>query len=217
MERKNKHIFWEALIIAIFIFGSGIFFGYFIEVNRVSKVISLYQETELNLLDNKIRDDILSLNEIDCELFFNESIDFANRVYEEAVLLERYDDSSQLSQGIIFQHKKYDLLRVNLWINVIKLRERCDINFNTLVYFYDYKTLNLGLRSEQEVFSKKLLEIKNEFGNKVILIPIASNLNISSIDYLKSYYNISEVPTVFINEKIKLVGIDDLNKIEGIL
>jgi len=215
MERKNKQVFWEALIIAIFIFGSGLFFGYFIELNQVSNVISLYQETELNLLDTKIQDGIISLNEIDCELFFNESVNFANRIYEEAKLLEKYEDSSQLSQGALFQHKKYDLLRANLWINTIKLKERCDLDFITLVYFYDYRTSSLGLRSEQEVFSRKLLEVRNEKGDKVILIPIASNLNINSIEYLKSYYKMDTVPTILINEKDKITGINELNNLDN--
>jgi len=43
MESKNKHVFWEALIIAIFIFAVGILLGYLMELNRTSKIISLYQ------------------------------------------------------------------------------------------------------------------------------------------------------------------------------
>lgn len=214
MEIKNKHVFWEALVIAIFIFGIGIFLGYLIEINRTSQIISLYQETELNLLDTRIQDNLILMSNPNCGLFFNETLKFANRIYDEAKLLERYSDSNQLSRGMLFQHKKYDLLRANLWINAMNLKQKCNSSFITLVYFYEYDTEEIDLLSKQETFSKKLIEIRKEHGDRVILIPIAGNLNVSSIDYLKSFYNITDSPTILIDEKFKITNLQDLGKLD---
>jgi hypothetical protein len=214
METKNKHIFWEALVIAIFLFGVGMFFGYFIELNRTSQIISLYQETEINLLDTKIQDNLILMSNPNCELFFNETLSFANRIYDEAKLLERYEDSSQLSEGIVFQHKKYDLLRANLWINTLNLKERCNSNIITLVYFYEYDAKNLALLSKQDTFSRKLTELRNEHGDKVVLIPIAGNLGVNSINYLKAFYNITDYPTILVDEKFKISELQDLDELD---
>ena len=211
METRNKHVFWEALVIAIFLFGSGIFIGYLIEINRTSEVLNLYQQTELDILDTKILDSMISLNNLDCEQFFNETVNFADRIYVEAQLLEKYEDSSQLTAGILHQHKKYDLLRAQLWVNSIRLKEICPKTFDTVVYFYEYNTKSLDLKSEQSVFSKKLSELKQEKGGSIIVIPIAGNLDINSINYLKTFYNISSYPTVIVNEKIKIDSIEGLN------
>jgi len=214
MERKNKHLFWEALIIAIFIFGSGLFFGYFIELNRTSIILEAAQQTELDLLDVKIQDNLLSLSSLDCKIITEELIDFANRIYDEAKTLERYEDSNQLSSGIIMQHKKYDLLRANLFVNSLKLLEKCDRHFLTIVYFYEYNTKSLNKKAEQDTFSKKIVEFKETRGNSVLLIPIAGNINSSAVDYVLKIYNITSFPTILINEKDKISSLEDLKKLE---
>jgi hypothetical protein len=211
METRNKHVFWEALVIAIFIFGIGIFLGYLIELNRTSNILSLYQQTELDLLDNRIQDNLASLESIDCNKLFDEVIGFADRIYDEAKLLDKYDGSNQFGESIALQHKKYDLLRAELWVNSLKIKERCVSNFTTLVYFYEYNTKSLDLKSEQSTFSRKLTQIKQEKGDKVILIPIAGNLETNSINYLKRVYNITSYPIILIDEKVRIDSIENLN------
>ena len=212
---NKKSVFWEALILAIFIFASGIFLGYLLEMNRTNDVITLYQQSELDMLDLKAQDSIMNLNNINCQLFFNEILDFADRTYNDAKLLERYEDANEISKGIMLQHKKYDLLRTSLWIDSIKLKEKCDINFTTVVYFYEYKSDDLEIKAEQTVFSKKLGELKEEFGSKVLLIPIAGNLEISSVDYILTEYNITRLPSILINENIKIDNLDSLSLIDS--
>jgi len=216
-KKAQKSIFWEALILSVFIFASGIFLGYLLEKNRTSKIISLYQESELSLLDVQIQDDLFSSDKLDCSLATQEIIIFADRVYNEAKLLDRYESASDLSKSLVLEHKKYDLLRVILWNNVLKIEEGCDNNFDTVVYFYEYESENLDVRSEQNVFSKKLAEIKEQKGNSMILIPIAGNLNITSINYLANFYNITRLPAILINEKDRVESLDDLDKLENYL
>jgi hypothetical protein len=181
MELKNKHVFWEALILAIFIFAIGIFLGYLLEKNRTANIISTYENSELNFLDINIQNDILSLDKIDCKQATTQMINFANQVYDEAYTLGKYEASNQITRGIILQHKKYDLLRTILWANTIKIKQKCGGNLSTLVYFYEYAPEGFEIKSQQDVFSKKLTEIKQELGDNVVLIPIAGNLIIRLI------------------------------------
>lgn len=213
MEMKNKHIFWEALIIAIFLFASGILLGYLLEMNRTDKIISLYQESELDLSDISVQNNMLSFNNLNCDEAAKQTIAFADRVYGEARLLDEYESSSKLSEGIVFQHKRYDLLRTILWTNAIQLKAKCGAKFDTLVYFYQYLPNDINVKSMQMVFSDKLAEIKNQFGNEIILIPIAGNLGVNSIDYLMRVYNINSMPTILINEKTKIDSLDSLKEI----
>lgn len=213
MEHKNKSVFWEALILAIFIFAIGIFVGYLIEMNRTSKIVSLYQQSELDLLDVKIQNDIFNLKSIDCKNAFNETINFADRIYGEAKILEKSEEANQITSGITLQHKKYDLLRVSLWANLLGIKEKCSGNFTILVYMYEYNSEDLEIKSLQSVFSKKLSEVKQQLGNKVILIPMAGNLEVNSINYLKGVYNITSLPVILINEKVRIDSIDKLKNL----
>ena len=212
-KKAQKSVFWEALILAIFVFASGILLGYFLEQNRTSKIIGLYQESELSMLDLKIRDNILSVGDLDCDKFFIETINFANKIYDEAVLLDRYEDSSKITSGIILQHKKYDLLRTLLWTETMKFKEKCNNNASIFVYFYEYNTEEIDVKSIQEIFSRKLEEIKLARGNEVILIPIAGNLNISSINYLMNENNIKQLPAILIDDKV-IYSIEQLDSLK---
>lgn len=211
MEIRNRNIFWESLILAVFIFALGILLGYFLEMNRTKDIITLYQQSELDMLDVKIQESAFSLEDIDCNYSLIENVNFADRIYNEAKLLEDYEDSSKLSEGIMLQHKKYDLLRTLLWINTLKLKEQCPNNIKTIVYFYEYKPENLDIKSQQLIFSRKLEELKNNLGNEIILIPIAGNLDLNSINYMKSVYNIKSLPVVLIDEKVQLSSIEEIN------
>jgi predicted DsbA family dithiol-disulfide isomerase len=47
-----------------------------------------------------------------------------------------------------------------------------------------------------------------------MLIPLPIDINIATINILKENYNISDVPTLLINEKIKLTGVYNIKEIE---
>ena len=214
MEISRKKYFWEALVISVIIFGLGIFLGYMLELNRTSSIISVYQQSELDMLDIKIQENILAAGTFDCNKFFNETIDFANRIYDEAQSLQKFEDSSTLTSGLIQQHEKYDLLRATLWMNSISLKQKCQSKFSTVVYFYSYNTKDIDLKSKQAIFSNELSILKQNYGDKLVLIPIAGDLGLNSIDILKNEYNITQYPTILINEKTKIEQVVDLPSLD---
>jgi len=214
---NQKHVFWEALILAAFIFASGILVGYFIELNRTSQIITSYQQAEINLLDVQIQQEIFSLGEFNCKTAIEETIDFADHIYREAQLLEKYEESSRLSDGILYQHQKYALLRTVLFTNVLKLNEKCSNVPDSVIYFYEFNSKEVNIESKQEAFSRYLIELKQEYGNEVILIPIAGSLDVNSIELLKSNYNIEELPSILVNEGNLITEIEDLETIRNYL
>ena len=217
METRNKSIFWEALILAIFVFASGVFLGYLMEKNRVSQVVSLYQQSELDLLDIKIQNELFSLKSLQCNSAQAELLAFADRIYEEAKLLERYEGSNKITQEIKLQHKKYDLLRAMLFINTLQIKERCNNTLDTILYVYNYDTEDIGLYSQQTTFSKKLEQVKSSKGGSLILIPLAGNINSTSISYILKQYNITILPTILVNEDLKIASIGDLEKLDNLI
>lgn len=210
---KNKNVFWEAFIMAIFIFGIGILLGLFIENSRENELAQLYATSEIDLLDVKIQSDILDLMNINCEEAIIKNIEFGDKVYEDAKTLEKYESASKLKTSLVQQHKKYDLLRTLLWLNSIKIKEKCgNDSFHTLVYLYDYQPEQLEEKSKQKVFSRFLEDLKNKEGAKIILIPIARNLNVSSLDFLMASYGVNKT-SILVDEKIIVTTPAELNKI----
>jgi len=210
---KSQHnVFWEALVITIFIFGVGVLLGIFIENSRVVRVSEMYLKSEINLLDIKIQTEILNLEDLNCDMAIEKNIEFGDKVYEDAKILQKYEDANRMTDSLVEQHKKYDLLRTLFWLNSIKIKEKCGNKFHTLVYLYDYNPEDLKEISKQGIFSRFLAEIKKEKGNEVVLIPIAQNLGLASLDILTSNFNVNQT-SIILDEKLVVTDISELYKI----
>lgn len=213
MLRSQKNIFWEALIITIFIFGIGILLGIFIENGRVGKISDMYLESEIDLLDIRVQSEIMDVIDLDCDLAIQKNIEFGDRIFEDAKIVQRYEDAARISDSLIEQHRKYDLLRTLFWVNSIKIKEKCEDKFHTVVYIYDYEPERIKETSKQKVFSNFLIDLKKTQGSNVVLIPIAGNMGLSSTETLIKKYNIESFPVVLVDEDYKAYEIEELSNI----
>jgi hypothetical protein len=212
---NQNHLFWEALVISLFIFGCGILLGYFVENGRTERLDTLYADTEVTLIDTQNQMALLG-SDIDCNLSIRKNIEFGDRIYSEALLLEKYEQASQLSESLANQQKKFSTLRVSFFLNSIKIRERCNSSFDIITYFYEYDSDSLKQEAKQNIFSDTLLSLKQKLGNEIILIPIAMDLNISSVDILKENYNITKAAVLLNKEKV-FDSLEELNNLSSYL
>ena len=217
MVISNKHVFWQALLSAALIFGVGLLIGLWIENYRSQSVENTLLYSEINLLDAELLGEVGGIFSLDCESSRENVMLLADKVYNEARKLEKYDDSSQLTDVLEVLHRRYDLLRVVLWKESVSLRERCGDDFHTVVYIYQYKEPTIRLKSEQVTFSKFLEEQKEKYGNEIILIPIAGDLDLESVNAIKRNFNISSYPVVIADEKVALRSLDELIGMEKYL
>ena len=65
--------------------------------------------------------------------------------------------------------------------------------------------------------SNYLIEIKKEYGDRVILLPIAADTNVESLDVIKKIYGLDKTPIIFVNEKYKIDNLDSLSSIRNAL
>ena len=61
------------------------------------------------------------------------------------------------------------------------------------------------------------MELKEKYGNEIILIPISGDNDLPSIDLLIKKYNITELPVILIDEEIKITELDSIKEIEKYL
>lgn len=213
---SQKFTFLEALFISILIFGLGILAGIWLESYRESKIKSLYDSSEISLIDMKSTENFIEL--VECDKAINELITFANKIYEEAQILERYEGASRLTENLIVAHKRYDLLRASLFFSAIKTKVRCNSTYNVITYFYDYIETPMKKKSKQNVFSKYLFELKkSKPEEEIILIPIAGDNNLRSVEIIMEKYNITQLPTILVNENVIITELEDLDNIKIIL
>ncbi len=213
---NSKHAFWQALLVAVAVFGVGLTMGFFIESYRADVVKLNLLDSEIYVFDEQLRQLVLEQQNVSCILAKESLFDFANRIYHQAEKLENYDSSSKFSESFGILHRRYDLLRTLLWQDSIKLRERCPPFFHTVIYFYEYNPEDVKMRAQQSYYSRMLVELKESSGDEILLIPIATNMNLSSVNVLLGNYEIEEMPVIFIDERYAvntLITRDELERI----
>jgi hypothetical protein len=173
---------------------------------RMSKIDYLYRESEIVLLDIKALGEITSSVNLDCEESIEQNRVFADRIFQEAEVLSRYEGAQNLREDLSIEHKKYDVLRAILWKNSIELRKKCKADFHTVVYIYQYNEPSIDTKAKQGVFSRILSELKQEKGSEIVLIPLAGDNNLSSVSLMMDLYNVSEkeLPVILIDEETKI-------------
>jgi hypothetical protein len=211
-KKRNPHniVFIEALVMSLFIFGLGIMLGFIIEGNRASNIESSYIESQVNLLDIQTLSSLIGNGDYSCDYRIEKNIEFGNKIYEDALTLARYEGSQTFSGNLKEQHRIYDLLRTIFWINSIELKKECP-NLRTIVYLYEYGVEDSEELQKQKVFSRFAGELKEDLGDNVVLIPIAINLDLSSLEVLKEKYGVDKT-MILIDEEIKLTEIEELEE-----
>lgn len=216
-KMSGKKVFWQALIFTIVIFGLGLMSGFFLENYRAEEVFFGLVDSEIGILDDQIRDKVVEEFEVSCDLAKQSSFDFADKIYEEALILERYNEASKFTAALDILHKRYDLLRVLLWIESIDLKKRCGENFQTAVYLYEYQTEEVDKNSMQIFYSRLLTDLKSAHQDELMLIPIAVNTNLESVNLIVENYEISKFPAIIINEEEILTEILTYDELENIV
>lgn len=212
--KSPKHVFWESLLITILIFSIGILMGIAYEKRNISLVEDYYSKSEVSMMDMFVLQNLIEGEDYDCDSLVRATIESADRVYEEAISLQPYEDANVLTDRIIYSHKKYDLLRSFLWLNALRVSEECPDGIMPVVYLYEYETRDVQKKAEQNVWENVLLDLKDEYGNRIVLIPVAVDNNLSSVDVLVSQTGVEKFPAVVIGKDKVIYDVSSVEEIE---
>ncbi len=215
----QKDVFWKAAIITAIVFILGVSLGILLESSRVKEIRDEYKTVEVEWADAKLQSSLFQvLSPKFCEASIQENLNFADKVYEEGLKIERYEDANRLSNedSLLYEKQRYTLFKLEFWLNSINLKEKCNANYTNLVYFY-LDDPSLTERPKQDTLSIILKDLKQKYGQEIMLIPIPLDLDIATVNVVKTAYNISVAPTILINEKIKLEGLYSQEEIEEVI
>jgi hypothetical protein len=215
----SKHAFWQALIFSVLVFGAGLLLGFFLESSRADKIQYNLIDSEINVLDDEVRNRVIKDFDVRCNLAIESTFNFADKIYLEAAKMEQYDGAAKFSDSLDILHRRYDLLRTLLWTESIELKEKCSEmkDFHTVVYLYQYETDDVDIDSKQLYFSRLLFDLKLKYPDEIILIPIAADTNLESVNLITRNYGIFEYPTIIIDEEEIISEIVTLEEIENVV
>jgi phosphomevalonate kinase len=198
--------------------GLGVLIGFIIESDRTASVVENYKNNEISALDLRLQNYYYqTMDRGTCDLAIQQNFIFADKLYNEGLKLEKYEEANQITEDLLLEKKRYVLLKTELWLNTILLNDKCNDSFNTIVYIYSTNQHSSIVSTEQNIISNVLKEVKDDKGNSVVLIPIAGDLDLQIVDLQLRTYNISDFPAVLINEETILYGYHSKEEIESYL
>ena len=214
IAKSKNRVFIESLIVTILILLIGFFIGFFIESSRTNRIEEAYKNFEISSLDISLQNYYYQImDKSSCEKAIEQNFIFADKIYNQGLLIEKYEEVSDLSQNMLLEKKKYVLLKTQLWLNSILLKEKCDNPFYTVVYVYSQEEGGIK-ETEQKAISNILGLLKEEKKNEIILLPIAGDLGLDIVDMQLQTYGITYLPSLIIDEKYVLEGFHGLEELK---
>ncbi len=215
IAKSKQRVFAETLILTILILLVGFFIGFLVESSRSNKIEEDYKNFEISSLDISLQNYYYQImDKSSCKTAIEQNFIFADKIYNQGLLIEKYEEATDLSQKILLEKKKYILLKTQLWLNSIILKEKCDDPFYTVVYVYSQEEKGIK-KAEQKAISDTLRMLKEEKKNEIILLPIAGDLGLDIVDMQLKTYGITYLPSVIIDEKEVLEGFHDLDELRS--
>lgn len=212
--KTRNSVFLETLVITLSLLVIGFSVGFFLENSRTNMIIQDYKNFEIEALDLKLQNYYYQImDEASCEQAIKQNFIFADNIYDKGLLIEKYEKANQISEEILLEKKRYVLLKTELWLNSILLKNKCSKPFHTVVYLYS-SNANKAKEAEQGALSDELRIIKDAYGDKVILLPVAGDLGLDAINMQLRIYNISYFPSIIIDESVVLKGYQSKREIE---
>lgn len=210
----------KAALISLTIFSIGIALGYWLDELRGKQVISgleglLLSWSDVNLLSKYLG--VFPQTKELCRYALRKNLEFNEELYRWGVEIERMEEVNKFTPPLLSEKKKYVLLKIQFWFNVIELREVCGFNYSTVVYFYEHFAKEKLKEAEQKAQSTALMELKMELGEQIILIALPLNLDLAILELLKAQFNLTTSPSILINEKVKLEGLQSKTNLKKVL
>ncbi len=207
-----KKIMATALLATVLIFSMLVGILLFLENSRVEEVKRTAAEIDVLWNDARLFSEYAAnASSGECDYILEENMRLGDRIYNEGLKIENYDDASKFTDAILTEKKRYALLDLQFWKNSLEVKKACNSSFSTVIFFYS----QYNETDEQKIEDRILWNFKQKCGPKIIYITFPADMGLSSINLIKSFYNVTKIPSVVIDEKTVLTGViplEELNK-----
>ncbi|MCD6227752.1 hypothetical protein J7J90_04650 [Candidatus Micrarchaeota archaeon] len=198
-EKKIKrkiswHLYFGAFVITALIFGAGFYIG-----SMMQKQVYNTMGEEVKTIENKMKDVELLLISEDtnyfCEIYQNKLPSLDEDTYNLGQKLEYMESEKGVSDPKM--KKEYFELQLRDYILMMKAREKCNIDFPILIYFYHNPDCEECVNQGYEI-----TKLRKEMNDKNILLRVyafdgAMNDSIVVKMFIKEY-NITKFPSTII-------------------
>ncbi len=214
-KQTNLGLIISAALISALLFAAGLAIGYGLNTQRLSDIeqrsaemARAVQNLQLQLLFL----DVLGKN-ASCPVL-KQIMSYTVRNYEQLggkLANKELEDYSKYQMLL----KDYYIASINYWLLAKKLEQSCGQSYKTILFFIS-KSCDPLIPNPCDDQAFVLTYLKQQMGESLLIFTISSDIQEPAIQALINYYNITEYPTIVIDEKV-YTGFQDLEKLKTIL
>lgn len=206
---KNKYLL--AFFISASVFVIGILVGAVITNSKFNTLNLAQQDIRAQILALETQYSIAEANP--CS--FVDFSDLSKELYtmgDSLTLLE--GQLGKTNKNVLELVKYYSILEIRHFLFLKSVNEKCSKNYRLVLFFYSNNEDLCGVCDQQGYI---LSFVRKKYPNlNIHVYSFNADIDNPAISTLKHYYNISEVPSLVINEKT-YPGYQDIDFIESIL
>ena len=200
--RTHLKLFTLALILSIFIFLFGVLLGNYIATQQ----LNIFKQTEekflVYLTALEMRDSILAEEDL-CLTNINDL--FEEKVKLGQMLTELERRLGKEDKQVMDKKEIYELLEIKTLQNLENIKQKCDKNFDIILFFYtnkkeDPKGSIYGGDDQGKILDQIVYDTRDSNGKETVFVLVFdANSNNLATKALMQKYNITAVPSLVIN------------------
>jgi hypothetical protein len=212
-DKIDRSIYWKGALLAFLLFIFSLLIGYYIELDKTERIKNTINSINLAIDSSSTMMFFIqqTKSKKDCQALsigINELWMETNRLRNQ---LEEQNTNVMIKNDELKTF--YYLTNIKLFLLTRDYQDVCQKNFSNILFFY---TAFVSC-PECSVQGKILDEIRDECKGSVAVFAFPIDVkNIIALNLIQSYYNITKVPSLVINEK-KYEGLLSKNEIKKII
>lgn len=209
----------QAGIFALLVLLIGIMIGIWLDNYRIDAIRNSISDSDINWNDVRLFDSYFKiLGKNYCNSSLEQNLAFNDKIYSEGKEIEKRIESNSFifTSELEQEWRRYNLLQVQFWLNSIELKNQCNFSYHNIIYLYRIEDKKNG-NPDEKTQSLVMLELKDKCGNKMMLIPLTSDINLIVIDSIIRQFNITKFPAVIIDEKTVFQGLTSLESLQKVV
>jgi hypothetical protein len=204
-QRKfNKNRYWIAFLITLAVFSIGMFFGFWMDTERLDYMTELSNIQELNYRSLQLQYQLISDNVLkdECQAIKGLFDTFIVELEESRERIEVYSVDATVKKSDFEQLlRRYTLSQINFWYISNKFKEQCpkSSDYVTIVYFHASNQECPRCGEQGAIMDYFKLKLKEN----VLIFAIDAKMSIEpTVELIKSSYNITSYPSLIIDNEI---------------
>ncbi len=194
---KDKYV--VAGIITLVIFCMGIFLGMVVENKRVDLLETVYRQEAVHFQSSQIQYDFIQshISNSSCGFVFDAYHQSLKDLDDTTVRLEAYSTNERINSGQFdILKREFLLTEIKYWLLADQIKEVCAVDMVPILYFHDTQKACPECDGQSFV----LTYLKKKFGQNVLIFSFSvSDTNEPMVELLKTEFNITQTPSVVVN------------------